>query len=124
LRRPEHENGKEVESRDEGDDERQTENPRVLVQAPWEHGELGNPAFPVNEDADEEESQNEVNEDVRGYPGVLTTSPLQAHREKHESCSAEKTTDPVDLLQNFLLRQTMAVDARRWVVENNDHHEG
>jgi len=46
---PEEQDGEEVGARDEGDDEGQDEDARVLLQASWKHRELGKFPFPDKE---------------------------------------------------------------------------
>lgn len=50
---PEEQDREEVGTGDEGDDECEDQNSRVLLQAAWEHGELGELPFPDEERSDE-----------------------------------------------------------------------
>lgn len=68
---PEHENGEEVGPGDEGDDQSQAENTRVLAQTPGEHRVFCTICLPQNEGDEEDEAENERSENVSRAPWVL-----------------------------------------------------
>lgn len=71
LCRPEHENGEEIGPGDEGDDQSQAENTRVLAQTFWEHRVFCTICLPQNEGHEENEAEDEWSENVRRAPRVL-----------------------------------------------------
>lgn len=58
LRWPEHEDTEEVRTRDPCDEQSQSQNSWVLLQALWEHGVLCEPSFPDDERDDEYGAQD------------------------------------------------------------------
>ena len=102
LRRPEHEDREEVGARDECNDERKTENARLLTQTFGEHGVLCAVCLPPDEGDDENSTQDEWCEDMCRAPGILVSgtrsadgirskrannipSPLHSHHEEKHS---------------------------------------
>ena len=102
LSGPEHQEGEEIGPRDEGDEQCQRQNPRILLQSSWEHGERGKPSFP-DEEADEEHNSDddgsnyvcrspwvlknvsvELRRRMRGYITNLITTPLHTSHEPAE----------------------------------------
>jgi len=53
LGRPEKQDRKEIGAGDESNDEREDQNPRILLQPAWEHGEFGELPFPDKECRDQ-----------------------------------------------------------------------
>ena len=68
---PEHDDGEEVGTGNEGDDQSQCEDARFLLQARWEHGELSALDFPDCKGDQERGSEEKGNEDVSGGPFIL-----------------------------------------------------
>ena len=71
LSRPEHEDREEVSTGDEGDDERKTQNARLVSQALGEHGMLCAIGLPKDERDDEHSAKDERNECVSRMPRIL-----------------------------------------------------
>lgn len=71
LRGPEEQDGEEVGSGYEGDDEGRDENTGVLLEASGKHGEFGEFPFPDEKGCYETHSNEQRGEDVSGCPGVL-----------------------------------------------------
>lgn len=71
LCRPKHQNGEEVSSRNECNDQSEAQNARVLAQALWKHWMLCAICFPQNESNDEDEAKDQWGESVRRAPGIL-----------------------------------------------------
>jgi hypothetical protein len=64
LGRPEHEVGEEVGPRDEGDEQSEQEDARVLLQSRWEHGEFGPVDLPEPKCHEENGTEDQRGEDM------------------------------------------------------------
>lgn len=73
LCRPEHQNREEVRAGDEGDDQCETENARLLPQSFGEHWELSSITFPDEESYEERNAEDERYEHVCRAPWVLVS---------------------------------------------------
>lgn len=122
LRRPEHENGEEVGTRDEGDDEGQSEDSGLLSQSLWEHG-IFCVALPDHKSHDENSAQDQRCEHVRTRPRVLVPSPLHSHHEEKHAGNGKETAEVVDLGDNLLAALALAIGSGRWMVEDSCHYE-
>lgn len=71
---PEEEDREEIGAGYEGDDERQGEDPWVLLEPPGEHGVFGTFHLPDHEGDDEECTEKEWREYVCGFPWILFQS--------------------------------------------------
>ena len=119
---PEHENGEEVGSAHEGDDQRQGEHTGVLAETLGEHGVL-RVAFPDHKGDQHDGAQEEGNQGMRARPGVLVATPLHAGHEQNHADDAEESAYVVDLGQDLLPGHAAAVYTRRRVVEDGGHDE-
>jgi hypothetical protein len=123
LGRPEHEDREEVGSRDEGDDQGQDQSSRSLVQAPGEHGKLGELGLPNAESDDEDNTDDERRDNVSRTPFILVTAPLHsAHEEKHAD-NGEESTDKINLLEDIHPAKASGVDTGWWEVEDGSKDE-
>lgn len=68
---PEHEHREEVGSRDKGDDQGQTQGPRLLLQTGGEDGVFSTIDLPEGKSNQHKEAEDEGSEDVSRAPGVL-----------------------------------------------------
>jgi len=71
LRGPEHEDGEEISSGDEGDDESQAEDSRFLIESGWKHREFGAIHFPHAETNQQGCAQKEWHQNVGRGPAIL-----------------------------------------------------
>ena len=71
LRRPEHEDGKEVGTRDSGDDESQGKSSWGLLETTRKHGKLGKFDFPDNEKDQQHDPDDKWRKNVGLGPRVL-----------------------------------------------------
>ena len=78
LGRPEHEDGEEIGARDEGDDECEREDARLLAQTLGEHGVLCTVYFPEDEGYQEDGTKDKRHKNVRRAPFVLVSGVVLA----------------------------------------------
>ena len=75
---PEHDDREEVGSRDEGDDEREAQDARILSQTLGKHRILRPERFPEEEADQHGGSENERDEHMCASPAVLVSAPLHS----------------------------------------------
>lgn len=73
LRGPEEQDGKEVGTRDESNNQGAQKNPRALQQAGGKHGVFGESNLPDDKSDQEKYADNQGRNDMRGFPFVLFT---------------------------------------------------
>ena len=115
--------GEEIRSGDEGDDESQTQNTRVLSQTLGKHRILRTVCFPEEECDQKNGSKNERGEHVGASPAVLITAPLHAGHEQNHASNAQDAADIVDLSKNLLSTHANAVDSRWREVKDGGHDQ-
>lgn len=120
LSRPEHDDREEVGAGDEGDDQSQGQDARILLQASWEHGEFGTFDFPDAQDNESCSAKEKGNEDMGRGPFVLfeelavrhgscsgsaganlISSPLQSAEEEDHPRDTQEATNKIDLTDDL-----------------------
>lgn len=94
---PEQQNREEVGTRDEGDDEGESQDTGLFPEARWEHWEFGTVDLPEAEGNQQDRSKNEWHKGVSRVPWILVASPKQTGKEQDHTRDGEETADNVNL---------------------------
>ncbi len=107
---PEIEDTEEVHAGYEGNAESQYDDTLALEKLAGDHRVTGELEFPGDPAEDEQETNDERAQRVRGRPLVVVTAGLECHEEQRQADNGQEAAREVNALENSLGRQAFSTD--------------